>query len=474
MKKWNNIAVFIITALLFSGCKLVRGPALVPPGDVTASSALIDQIDLAWTEVADANIYYIYRSDTVEGEYSYHGFTYAGTYTDTDIAPEVPYWYKVTASDIETNNESERSSPVVGDSNHEYAWSQAIAAGTGAAQQRLAVDTAQSSLSERDIAPAYLAYSANDETGAITVSKYDPDEGTFTVLGGAFGTTDGSKPRIFDIAVYGGSVYLAYSDKGLGGKVTVKTYTAATGTWQTVGSEGFSEGIDARYLSIDLDSTTGTVYLGYISSDGVEQGGFKIHNSSDLFATATDVPDTAGLDSNDTSGLVSFDGTSVYHAFEDDSAGGIISGVQTVESGNNLRDGYMDFIAVSGSQMYIAYYTDAFHLKAFNGSDWTTEITPSGASAAVSAASTALAYYDGNPTDSIVGDLYLFYSDDGGGFSAAGLVKRYNTAGWVVLPGSEDAESITTGPTDLDVATYRNIVYASYLTAGVAQMRVWE
>ena len=451
--------ILILTLIMFPACELITGPELSPPADVSASTELPDKIELTWTEIEKANIYYMYRSDTEEGEYEYAGFTYAGTYTDTDIAPEIPYWYRVTSSDIETNNESGGSTPVQGSSDHEFAWSQPAAAGTGAAQARLAVDTADGTVA----GTAYLAYAANDETGAVTVSKYDRANGSFEVIGGALGTTDIDSPRVFDIAASGGSVYLAYSDKGLNGKVTVKTYSTASGSWQTLGTEGFSTVTAARYVSMDIDPAAGTVYVGYIDSSG-----FEIRSSSDGFETATDIPGTP--DQNDTTALISFDGSSPQNAYEDtDVTTQITAAGAAVATGVNLRDGYMDFTAASASEMYIAYYTDALFVKQYNGSSWGTDLTPAGASAAVSAASVALA------RDPSTGSLYLFYSDnDGGGFGASGLVKQYSPPGWTTLPVDEDTDAISTAPSSMELEAYNNLVYASYLAGGVATLRVWE
>ncbi len=448
-------ALLLLALGIFSACELINGPELSPPADVSASTELLDTIELSWTEVEKANIYYIYRSDTEEGDYEYTGFTYAGTYTDTDIAPEIPYWYRVTASDIETNNESGGSTPVRGTSDHEFAWSQPAAAGTGAAQARLAIDTGDGSVA----GTAYLAYASNDETGAVTVSRYDRANGTFEVLGGAVGTTDIDSPRVFDICADGGTVYLAYSDKGLSGQVTVKAYSPAAGTWQTLGSEGFSTGTAARYLSIDIDPSTGTVYAGYIDTDG-----FEIRNSGNAFADAPNI----SPDSLDTTALISFDGASLHNAYEDTDAGQIKAAEAAAASGVNLRDGYMDFIAASASEMYIAYYTDALFVKKYDGSSWGVDLTPAGASAAVSAASVALA------RDPSTGSLYLYYSDDGGGFGASGLVRKYGAAGWTTLTVDEDTDNISAGASSLELEAYNNIVYASYLAGGAATLRVWE
>ena len=463
------IMIFAIIMFAISGCELIQGPDLSPPSDVSASTDLMDKIELSWTEVEKANIYYIYRSASKEGEYEYTGFTYAGTYTDTDIAPQIPYWYKVHASDIETNNESEGSTPAEGNSDHEFSWNQPVVAVTGAAQARLAIDTAAAGLTGNDRAYAYLASASNDETGAITVSKYDPTAGTFEQLGAAFGTTDIDSPRVFDIAAQGGSVYVAYSDKGLGGKVRVNAYSEAAGAWQPLGSEGFSTVTDARYLSVDVDPATGTVYVGYIYTSA---GNYHIEIRKSTDFTSVEHSITAATPYS--SIHLSYAG-SLWRAYKDEGSGADAETIETnaptnpqVISGVNLRDGYMDFIAVSASEMYIAYYTDALSVQQYDSSSWSTDLTPAGASAAVSAASVGLAH------DASTGSLYLYYSDDGGGFGASGLVLQYSQSGWTTLTVDEDTDNISTAASSLELKAYNNIVYASYLTGGAATLRVWE
>ena len=55
--------------------------------------------------------------------------------------------------------------------------------------------------------------------------------------------------------------YVTYGDEGNSGKATVKKFDSVSGSWQTVGSAGFSAG-RAEYPSIALDSS-GTPYVAY-------------------------------------------------------------------------------------------------------------------------------------------------------------------------------------------------------------------
>jgi len=457
-----------VFAVLFTGCAWFLGPELPTPGDLAATTDKADRIELAWSAVEKADIYYIYRSDSADGEYEYHAFSYGAAYTDTKIGYERPYFYKVTAGDMETNNESPKSAAAEGNSTHDYAWSAAVTAATGAAQQRLALDTTDPA-DDSEAGVVYMATAADDGTGAVSVYKYDRAEGGWAALGEPFGTTDTAEFRVLDICAGGGEVYAAYSDKGLGGKVTVRTYNETDEVWEVFPSaadEGFSTGTNARYLSMDVDDG-GTVYVGYVYTNDTSH--FIEYASSSDIQNPTSV---LGENGPGTSYKLDFQG-GVNSAYEDEKTQGIITAAGTAvdgTSGQNLRDNYLDFVAVSGSEMYIAYFTDALYVKKYNDSDWSTDITPAGITASSSAASVGLAY--DKPPGSGTGTLCLFYRDA----VAGGIVMNYggSPAAWNTLAVDEDTEQIALTPAALELEAYNNFIYASFLTGGVAQMRVWE
>lgn len=458
-------AAVIFTLMLFlAGCEWFLGPEPAAPENLTATTGEADKIELSWEEVEKADVYYIYRADTEEDEYEYHAFSYGPVYTDTKIAYERSYFYKVTAADMETNNESPRSEPAEGSSTHEYGWSGTIIAAAGAAQQRLALDKTDPA-DGSEAGGVYLAAAADDATGAVSVYKYDRDAGSWTALGEPFGTTDTAEFRVLDICAGGGEVYAAYSDKGLGGKVTVRKYNETDEIWDiypSAADEGFSSGTNARYLSMDIDSA-GVVYVGYMDS-----GGAYINRSSDNF-TADLSPPNFSLD--DSSVVIDIAGSNTYAAFEDEGTDIKAAGI-TVDGtgGQNLRNNYLDFTAVASSEMYIAYYTDALYVKKYNGSDWNSDITPADINASGSAASVAVAY--DNPAGTDDGTLYLFYRDALSG----GIVKKYNgsPAAWQTMSIDEETDQIALTPAALELEAYNNFIYASYLTGGAAQMRIWE
>jgi hypothetical protein len=353
----------------------------------------------------------------------------------------------------------------LGTSVHEFAWSTAVIAGTGAAQYRIAMDRSDGTVE----GTLYVVYADDDQTGAVSVAGYNRENAAWETLGDSFGTTDINLPGIIDLCAYNGNVYAAYSDKGLGGKVTVRRFNETEGTWEIYpgsGSEGFSTGTNARFLSMDVDTSTGDPYIGYIYTSG---GDDYIETSSD-FTGVTNI--AGGLSELYTSFILAREGGS-YYAFEDESTPGSES-IETnapndtqVETGSNLRNNYLDFIVVSDSEMYIAYYTDAFYVKKYNGTNWDNDITPVGITASSSAASVALAY-DRNPSSPA---LYLFYRD-----SFGGIVMKYSGSGtvWETRSVDEETDAIAISPSSLQLEAYKNYMYASYLTGGTVQMRVWE
>jgi fibronectin type 3 domain-containing protein len=459
-----------VFALLLTGCEWFLGPELPAPGDLTATTGKADKIEIAWKAVEKADIYYIYRADSADGEYDYHAFSYSAAYTDTKIAYERPYFYKITAGDMETNNESPKSAAAKGNSTHEYAWSAAATGATGAAQQRLALDRSDPS-DDSEAGVVYMAAAADDGTGAVTVYKYNREEGGWAALGEPFGTTDTAEFRVFDICAAGGEVYAAYSDKGLGGKVTVRTYNETDEVWEVFPSaadEGFSSGTNARYLSMDVDGA-GTVYVGYVYTNGTDH--FIEYASSSDIQNPTSV---LGANGPGTSYKLDFQG-GVKSAYEDENTPGIITAAGTAvdgTSGQNLRDNYLDFVAVSGSEMYITYFTDALYVKKYNGSDWSTDITPSGISPSSTSSSVALAFDQPGGSS---GNLYLFYPYYD--LNTGGIVMIYSGTppAWQILALDENNDKIIDLlPSSIELEAYNNFIYASYLVGSAAQMRVWE
>jgi len=76
------------------------GGAPNAPSSVTASSssASSGSINVSWSSVSGANVYYVYRSSSASGYYNMIGTAYTTSYTDTGLSANTTYYYKVSAS----------------------------------------------------------------------------------------------------------------------------------------------------------------------------------------------------------------------------------------------------------------------------------------------------------------------------------------------------------------------------------------
>jgi len=67
------------------------------PGSVTAYAVGANQITLSWSPVSTATSYYIYRSTSYYGNYTYIASTSSQNYTDSGLAYNTTYYYKIVA-----------------------------------------------------------------------------------------------------------------------------------------------------------------------------------------------------------------------------------------------------------------------------------------------------------------------------------------------------------------------------------------
>ncbi len=72
-------------------------PELAIPGAAKAVSASYNSIKITWTAVADATGYYVYRSATKDGTYTYLKSSTSASVTDTSLKTGTMYYYKVKA-----------------------------------------------------------------------------------------------------------------------------------------------------------------------------------------------------------------------------------------------------------------------------------------------------------------------------------------------------------------------------------------
>lgn len=102
----------------FGGTEMITGEASPPsssettaPTGVTAAPLSSSSISLSWSPVAEAASYKVYRSDNASGSYREAGTPTAPPYTDTGLASNTAYYYKVSAVN-RAGEESPQSSSV--------------------------------------------------------------------------------------------------------------------------------------------------------------------------------------------------------------------------------------------------------------------------------------------------------------------------------------------------------------------------
>jgi hypothetical protein len=121
----------------------------------------------------------------------------------------------------------------------------------------------------------YVAYQDSTQGSKVTVSYYSG--GTWQTVGSP--GFSANWVSYVSLALDANNVpYVAYHDGGNGGKATVMRYTGVGATgWEPVGSAGFSAG-DASYISLALDSSN-IPYVSYQDSDNGGKATVKRYNS---------------------------------------------------------------------------------------------------------------------------------------------------------------------------------------------------
>ena len=101
MKKLNQNLMIIVLCLLFSAILFPKNAfALSVPSTPTnfaATTASSNQINLSWDYISGATSYYLYRSTSYSGVYSYIAAPTSTSFADTGLATNGTYYYKVQA-----------------------------------------------------------------------------------------------------------------------------------------------------------------------------------------------------------------------------------------------------------------------------------------------------------------------------------------------------------------------------------------
>jgi hypothetical protein len=79
------------------GYATTSASSLSPPSSVSAVANSSSRITVSWSSVSGATSYYLYRSTSYSGTYSYLTSTSSTSYTDTGLPANATYYYKVSA-----------------------------------------------------------------------------------------------------------------------------------------------------------------------------------------------------------------------------------------------------------------------------------------------------------------------------------------------------------------------------------------
>lgn len=229
------------------------------------------------------------------------------------------------------------------------------------------------------------------DSGKLSVQKYN---GTSFVQIGAtqFSNTSSSSRYNFDIAIdSNGIVYVAYRDSSESNKISVMKYDSGVGSWQDVGSDGFTNS-EAFNISLDIDANNdpyvafadsdasskfsvmkfdaGSGTWGYLGSAGFSAG---TTGYGRIAIAADNTPYVAYVDQANSNypTVQRFNGTS-WELVGIAGFAGVAAATSLVSHGDQIS------IVINGNTPYLNFGTTSLQMYSYmyNGSGWTALSNP--------------------------------------------------------------------------------------------------
>lgn len=295
------------------------------------------------------------------------------------------------------------------------------------------------------------------------------------------GSTDGQAAtnEPYSVFIDGGELYSLFNDQGNSGEATLKYYhdagtaDAPSFSWVTIGTAGFNTDNEA----VTEVSAAAVGFAGDIYAAFMENGAAKLWK----YNTTTETWFDTGLADADYTGadqlfsLTAFN-NSLYTGYEKASLAGLYlraydDNVTALQAGGEVTSTNIDddnAVFVSGGGSLYAVYIDAagFNIKQLDDGVWTALSNTTGkpvTNAGVSNYGALAAHWFDN-------SLYVFYIDSS---DTKGWVKYYDSDdGWLDAQKIGAAAITGTGVTKLQLASSGSSLYAGYIEAGTAYIRV--
>jgi len=322
---WKLLTLFLCMLLSIS---LTPVPtfAAVPsaPTGLTATARATNQIDLTWNSASGATSYYIYRSTSYYGDYSYIGSqTYLG-YIDASLSSNTTYYYKVRA--VNSDGSSDYSSVA-------YATTQSSSSNltaTASGYNQIYLTWPSISGTSYYILSRSTSYSGSYSTVTVTPST------SYTDTGLSSGTTYYYKVE----AINSSGSYIYYSN------ITNATANSSSSSGNLTAT---SSGSNQIYLS--WPTISGTTY--YILSRSTSYSG--------SYSTVTITPSTGYTDTGLSTGTtyyykveaINSSGSYIYTSNIANATAGSSSTSDLTATNNGSGQIYLSWPSISGTSYYI-------------------------------------------------------------------------------------------------------------------------